>query len=361
MILLLLAAAVVQNLPPAVVNVPEFRPRAELGETLVTWQVSEMLCGGERVAPVMPVQPYASAALGPIEQRLAFRIDADGRPLGIEGGTEYGAATDLAPALAATRFAAGERRDCTVTWRATRMPVAEAPVADVMAYTIFPSGPPSKAMWDRVRPVGTTCSEPPPRLRSRAYPDFEAIAQAPGTTSWSMVGYDLNAAGRPVRVRTLEGSGNAALDRASLRAVSETRFWNGGRTGCLYPYYRRGPILVAPGAPEPASVRPNGATCPAETGWDRKPVLRYPERYRRRSIEGWALIAYDVAPWGQTGNVRVLSAEPAAAFGDYAKRVIESASKPKSTAGYIGCVERVRFAMGGGEQARLAEAPPPSF
>jgi TonB family protein len=200
-------------------------------------------------------------------------------------------------------------------------------------------------------------------LRNRAYPDFESIPQAPGTTSWSMVGYDLAESGRPVRLRTLEGSGNAALDRAAVEAVAQSRFWTGGRTGCLYPYYRRGPILVAPPMPEAASVRPTGATCPAETGWDRKPVLRYPEPYRRRSTEGWALIAFDVAPWGQTGNVRVLAAEPAAAFGDYGKRVIESATKPKSTAGYVGCVERVRFAMGGGEQGRLAEeaTPPPPF
>ena len=34
-----------------------------------------------------------------------------------------------------------------------------------------------------------------------------------------------------------------------------------------------------------------------------------------RAIEGWAVIAFDVAPWGGTGNVRVVASEPAADFG----------------------------------------------
>lgn len=68
------------------------------------------------------------------------------------------------------------------------------------------------------------------------------------------------------------------------------------------------------------------------------------------------MIAFDVAPWGQTGNVRVLAAEPAAEFGDAAQQIIRGAVKPPSPTGYTGCVERVRYIIRDGG---TAEPPPP--
>lgn len=352
---MLAAAAAAQGIPPA--------PRVHGSrEMLTTWRVAEMLCGGEPIRPVQPPEPYPAVDWRENggDVRLAFRIDATGRPLGIEGGGGFGDASDLAPALAASRFAAGEeRRDCTVEFSATRTPIAEAPVSDSMAYTIFPLGQPSRAVWDRVRQADTTCVAPPPALRNRAYPDFDAIPQPPGTTSWSMVGHDIDARGRPTNVRVVAGAGNAALDRASIDAVEASRFGPDARTGCLYPYWRRGPVLPAPPAPEAASMRPSGSTCPADVQWARKPALSFPEPFRRRGIEGWALIGFDLAPWGETGNIRVVAAEPAAAFGQQGVSIIRTAAAPPSGSGHTGCTVLVRFAMGTGAPGEVPEPPPP--
>lgn len=351
---MLAAAAVAQGIPPA--------PRVHGSrEMLTTWRVAEMQCGGEPIRPVQLPKPYPAVDWRENggDVRLAFRIDATGRPLGIEGGAELGDASDLAPALAASRFAAGEeRRDCTVEFSATCTPIAEAPVSDVIAYTIFPSNQPSRAAWDRVRPEGT-CVAPPPALRNRAYPDFDAIPQAGGTTSWSMVGHDIDARGRPMKVRVVAGTGNASLDRASIDAVEASRFGPDARTGCLYPYSRRGPALSAPTAPEAAAMRPSGSTCPADVQWARKPVLSFPEPFRRRSIQGWALIGFDLAPWGQTGNIRVVAAEPAAIFGEQGVSIIRTAAAPPSDSGHTGCTVLVRFSMGTGAPGEIPESPPP--
>jgi len=42
------------------------------------------------------------------------------------------------------------------------------------------------------------------------------------------------------------------------------------------------------------------------------PLMPFPSRFRRRAIEGWSEIGFDVAPWRATGNVRVLASTPAA-------------------------------------------------
>ena len=71
-----------------------------------------------------------------------------------------------------------------------------------------------------------------------------------------------------------------------------------------------------------------------------------PHGLSARSIEGWADIAFDVATWGEIGNVRVLRAEPTDDFGEAAKRMIERSSAQKS-AGFTNCETRVRYRMEG--------------
>jgi TonB family protein len=73
-------------------------------------------------------------------------------------------------------------------------------------------------------------------------------------------------------------------------------------------------------------------------------VLRFPEPYRRRAIEGWAVVTYDVAPWGEINNIQVKASQPSADFGAQAVTVLRSA-RVKPGPGAVGCVERVRFVM----------------
>ena len=166
-----------------------------------------------------------------------------------------------------------------------------------------------------------------------------------------MTRYDIDAQGKPTRAATVAGSGNAALNRAAVDAIARSRFEAGARRGCLAPTGLRAAILPAPPAPEEDAMRPAGATCPVKLPNVRPPTLTMPDAYRKRSIEGWAIVAYDVAPWGATGNARVLAAEPTTEFGDWALGVVRSVTKPASNTGYVGCLDRVRFKMG--DEAKL--------
>ena len=86
------------------------------------------------------------------------------------------ASEDLSPALAVSQFAPGvARAECSLIFVPAPQPIAVAPVTSVMAYTMFPGQRPTAEMWARVKPVGSTCYDPTPQVRNRAFPDFDAI------------------------------------------------------------------------------------------------------------------------------------------------------------------------------------------
>lgn len=341
---LLLAATVPPPPPP-----PGDRP-------LMLWTAGEMRCAGQPVTPTLLRRPSIQLGWSMTQPRptttlrLRFAVNDEGRATGIaREGTGYSGFDDgdVAPALAASRFAAGKpQAECSVVYTPRLMPMAEATVEDLVSYSIdAQSGPLPKAGWDRIAMPGSCAEAPRPAPLLRGYPDFLAVPGTPGARQWSLVGYDTDASGKPVKARVLHGTGDRSLDEASLVAVKASRFTQGARTGCQYPY-SRGPVkLPAPPIPD-KDYRPAAATCPAEHGWATPPQLTFPPPYQRRSIEGWAVIAYDVAPWGEPGNVRVLASEPAEAFGTQAMMVIRTARLAPSESGHTGCVDRVRFVMG---------------
>lgn len=206
-----------------------------------------------------------------------------------------------------------------------------------------------------------TCFTPAmPAIRTRAYPDLATIPQPAGTSSFSMIAFDIDAQGKPTNVRVEASGGNAALDAAAIRATANSRFAPGGRTGCRFPYFQRhsDPILPPP-PPAAADFRKPDARCETLAPWTLPPRMTFPEPFARRVIEGWAIIGYDVAPWGATGNVTVLASEPAAAFGEEAKRIVAVSKRPPSAQGASGCVERVMFKLPGGPPPPQSDAPPP--
>ena len=330
-------------------------------QQLGRWMMSPVLCGGaagsdltaQRVLRAPDPQRFIGwSGFNPRRTlTVEFAIDPQGRPLSIgrriAGNVVYVPdAEDVIPALAASRFAPGAARTgCTATFTADLMPMASAPIEDVMAYSVFPTTAPPKAVWDRLRLPGADCTGPAPDVRLRAFPAFKAMPDQPGYRTWSMAGYDLDRAGKPRHVRTIGSSGAPALDRGTREAVARSRFERGARTGCFYSYFKNATILTPPVSPTEDEMRPADATCPHDHAWNRTPALVYPSPYLRRKIEGWAVIAYDVAPWGQTGNVRVLKAEPSAEFGDAAMTMIRNATFKDGGKGYVGCVDRVLYVM----------------
>lgn len=336
--------------PPPVVITPSSSPPIA---SLLAWEPGEIRCGSTVVVPTRLEPPWLQRVYGDSARyasvTYSFDIDARGRATSIRktgSGTQYGVTDDLAPALAVTRLSPGRpQTGCSVTFSPRLTAVDDAPLSDLIAYSANPvSGPLPPDAWKRIYAGGTCGNDRSAGLRSRAFPNFRAIPAEPGVRDWSLTGFDVDQSGLTMNVETIAGSGNVALDEASRAAVGETRYWSGGFVGCRFPYWRAPANLLAPPAPEEQQFRPANSTCPVRLDWATPPVLRFPEPYRRRAIEGWAVVTYDVAPWGQIDNIQVKASQPSEDFGTQAVAVLRSA-KVKPGAGAVGCVERVRFVM----------------
>jgi TonB family protein len=354
-LLLALVAPSTIVIPPPI-PAPPAPPNTE--RALLDWDPGEVRCGGSIERPEFLARPLASLAWGVQVTgdavTYAFAIDSSGRTMGIRRvakDARIAGADDIAPSLAASRFSAGEARsDCTITYAPGRTSLSATPVEDLIAYSVNAiSGPLPKEAWERIHSDSECRDVRALGIQARAFPDFKAIAATPGVREWSMVGYDIQDDGATSNITTIAGSRNAALDAASRDAVAKARYYKGGRKGCRFPYWRNPAPIPAPPAPDEQRFRPAGAACPERQEWAVQPALRFPEPYRRRAIEGWAIVTYDVAPWGEVSNIQVVASEPTEDFGAQAAIVVRG-GKVATTQGFVGCAERIRFVMGSDER-----------
>jgi TonB family protein len=358
----LFIAAALAAQPSPIVAVPA---AADQEPRIASFRPGAVRCDGVEVAPSHREEPlpgglaYAppQSPRDPIEYR--FRISPEGRPLGIRAGATGPRIAidtrDLAPALAAWRFPAGtERNDCRIEFGVEVQKVSTADPSLLHRYLALgrPQAPGfnqlvARAAWERLRPAGSTCFEPPAMVRQRNYPPFEAIPQTAGGLSYAFLTFDVDARGRPVDIRLAGSSGNVVLDREARLAVTASRYAPEPRRGCFYYYFKRNTEgAMPPGRDDPLDrYRPEGATCPTERRWDELPRLLFPTEFLARGIDGWAVVQFDLAPWGGVGNVRAVAAEPAEAFGIQAVRIVAQARAAPSAAGYRGCVDRVVFVL----------------
>lgn len=58
------------------------------------------------------------------------------------------------------------------------------------------------------------------------------------------------------------------------------------------------------------------------------------------------MVSFDVAPWGEIGNVKVVASEPTEEFGTHAVQVIRTAKFDTAPSGVSDCIERVVFKPG---------------
>ena len=360
------SAALAQALPPPP---PVLAPHAAPPErAMLAWIPGEVRCDGEVVSAAMMRRPLVTLAWPyqnqPTSVGYRFRIDETGRPLSIKlrDSAHVPQGDDIAPSLAAARFDPGAARaDCEITYAQRRTSLETAPLEDLMSYSLNRiAGDLPKAGWDRIKPVGTTCLDAPrPQPLTQVFPDFNKVASTPGVKDWSMVAYNQDADGSPTNVRIDHGTRNAALDAAAIKAMKASRYSGGARTGCRYPYWRAPGRMAAPPTPDPETLRPAGSTCPINGDWATPPALVYPDAYRRRSIEGVAIVAFDVASWGEAGNFRVLASEPSEAFGQQAMTMLRAAKKAPSQMGQVGCIERISFVMAPAD-TEVPDGPPPA-
>lgn len=314
---------------------------------LVTWSAGQVRCDGVMRTATVPISPFPmlgwrGAMPNSRDADIDFAIDASGRTMQIASDVgNLGYAIDLKPAVAAARFAAGApAQNCHVTLSRQDRSLEEAPIAEIARYAAAPrTGPVEREVLDRLKPTGTNCFEPPLEPRMIMFPDLKSLPGQPGQLSWSLAGFDVDAGGKTVRMGIIASSGDKAIDHAVLEAVSKSRFAPVPRHGCLMPSIRRADTVKAPEFP--ASKNP----CEEPADWRVPPRLQFPEPYRRRGIEGWALIRYDIAPWGALGNFSVVASAPSDDFGVAGIATLRNAALPQRPDGLKGCLARVRFVI----------------
>jgi hypothetical protein len=331
---------------------------------IASFQSGPVRCGdGERV-PVRHLAPLPVAVrlAGPVAPvRFRFRIDAEGRPLGIG---QAGAAADpqldvrdLAPALAAWRFAAREAAACEVSFAVRLDSIETADDALLYRYAALNrmqvpgsnGGALVGQAFARLRLPGSTCV-PDPRPREPIVLRTRAIPEVPGGISYSFFSYDVDASGRPVHIRLLSSSGNRALDLQGDVTLGRARFPARPRSGCLYYFYRYSTENVPPPpAPPTADFQPASMRCeddvPRRVGQLFR--MRFPIEFTRRPAEGWAIFTFDVAASGELRNVRIVASEPAAGFGEEVLRAATGVRLADVAGPQRGCVSRVRFLLPG--------------
>jgi TonB family protein len=329
------------------------------GYRLVVLRPGEATCNGIREVPVYRELPipeaghvYLRTPAHPVT--LAFSIDNRGRAIDIEETSAdqpiQGYMDDAAPSLAAWQFTPGPARTrCTISYSVHTLTAAEAPRSDVYYAFATRRGnlPALRPFYERDIAAGSDCYGPFPNFRLQAFPPYDELDRQPGSISWNMIGFDIDAKGRTRNVRLLGSDHDAALDDSSMDAVRASRFAPGAHHGCALPFRLfPGTTLKPPPAAPTLDYRAPDAQCEElPEKWASMPPLKFPEPFRRRSIEGWAIVRFDVAPWGETGNVEVVNAQPAAAFGEAAERIVRRAKKPPSPRGFSGCVDKVYFKM----------------
>ena len=316
-------------------------------------------CGAELVKPerlekVFPVdQPSYDGSpprLRPVT--LEFEIDGNGRPISIKRSTDGapvyapGGSPDVEPALARSAFPKAPKVNCRLTYDPEATPIEEASPDQLVRLALFRSqpGPLRNRIGARLSPPGSTCVNAGPQPRTLVYPELEPIARRLKSVAYTSFLYDVDKEGRPVNVRPLAGSGHVELDAEVRRVITASRFKAEPKMGCLAPFFAQPrEKLEAPPSPQMSALRPQDAP-ECKNVLSQIPEVSFPPPFQRRGIEGWAVIRYSVAPWGEVGGVEIVAAQPAHAFGESAQGLIRRA-KANAGPAYAGCLQRIVFEL----------------
>ena len=343
---------------------PVIIPAPNASSPLLLVRDVSLRCDGRRIEPLHaePLPPRVVAPATPEREPstlvLRFSVDDEGRARSIRptptNPPRFVVTDDAQASLAAYRFASGEARsDCAMTIRQTPRPLDEAgTTALAFAYAADRARP--AAVAKALAREGDDCRGRP-RPAVAVYPSPEAGRLAPGGLAWSVTRWNIGRDGRTSDVETLASSGDAEVDAEARRVIVASTFQpDAPRRGCINAWTRQGEPL--PDTPEPEPTGDPLKNCPAELRARFTPGrLTYPAAFRERGIEGWAIVRYDIASWGETGAIEVLDAQPAAAFGDAARNIIRSGRATPGHVAGIRCTDRVIFRLPEGDERPNAD------
>jgi TonB family protein len=359
-------AASVPPPPPPVITLPG-RP-AEPQPGFLAWQAGPLTCADGLTLPAEDLSypeptPLVMPPLGILPGEVTFRfdLDAEGRPLAITSAMAPGAkyvAQNIAPALRASRLpGSGPRSGCSVTYTPQAHSLAEAPLGLLARFGVAQRGKLDRDTWARFAEGDCYTLRRPAPVQLN-YPDWRRLQRQKGEWAWTYVRYDIDADGRPTNLATALSSGDPQLDAAGQGAIAANRYAGGPRTGCVHAWWF-GPDTVAAPPLAPASEGEGNPACDIADRWERAPRLIYPRPYQNRAVEGWAILRFDVAPWGEIGAVTVLDAQPSSEFGEAAVQILRAAKFKPQQSGLSDCVERVIFRIKR-DDADVAESDTPA-
>lgn len=253
---------------------------------------------------------------------------------------------EQAAILASWRFAAGApAQDCKVDLAPTYASLAEASPARLFEALAADPRSPHPALR---KALGGDCAGPARRRpQTMVYPDLRPFDDKNVDPAWAGLSYDIDAAGQPRNVRVMAVHGEAALANAAAQAITDSRFFPGSpRSGCFAAFRAQPKATPAPSRPDGDSFERPGDACKVTQAALNIPENKaYPPAFGKRRVAGWAILRFDVAPWGQVGAIEVLAAQPAETFGVYARNLLQSARPTPPSTGYRGCVVPISFAI----------------
>lgn len=378
--LLLLALAVLAPatahavIPPPPPSDPKAPPElfgfAPPPASLACGQGSIRLVEGAALPPkawqpyVPPVAPAGVAIYvppsPPTSEVYSFSVDADGRVTDLKRTQTPNAnipwpVEEQTAIIASWRFAPGApARDCRLDLTPVHTPLAEASPARLFeALAAEPRAP--APILRKALAAGGDCDQAGRRRPTViVYPDTRPFDDRTVDPPWAGVRFDIDATGAARNVRIAGQHGEAAFADAVASAVAESRYFPGPpRAGCFVafkalPKASPAPRTPAPppGTPRPEPETPAPGACQITQAQLNLPEAKpFPPAFTRQRVGGRAVVRFDVAPWGQVGAVEVLEAQPAAAFGDYARNLLFAARPKAPPTGYRGCVVPIIYAI----------------
>jgi len=180
-----------------------------------------------------------------------------------------------------------------------------------------------------------------------AYPDLRGFNDKSASPAWAGVRYSIDANGAVRDVTIVARGGDAAFADAAASSIAESRFQPGlARTGCHAAFTARPKITPAPPRPDiKVFDRPGDACTLTREAMNAPETKIFPPAYAKTAVAGWAIIRFDVAPWGQIGNVEVVTSQPSDAFGVAARNLVSSSRPSAPATGYRGCLVPIVYAV----------------
>jgi TonB family protein len=325
---------------------------------------ARVACEGREVAVIdsAPLHPKAwrpwAASVGgapapglpKLDQSFTFSVDAHGAMTDLKraGGFAPWPNDEQEATLATWRFAPdAPAKGCRLDLAVVQTPLAGVAPAKLFEILAFERRDTPPAVREALAQAGDCGQAPRRRPDTIAYPDLRAFNDKSLSPSWAGVRYAIDANGAVRDVRIVAQSGDAAFGDVAASSIAESRFQPGSpRTGCYAAFTAKPKATPAPPRPDIKAFERPGDACDLKREAMNVPKAKtYPATYAKHGVTGWAIVRFDVAPWGQIGNVEVVAAQPSEAFGAAARYLVQSARPSAPATGYRGCLVPIVYAI----------------